>query len=643
MYYKCELLIGGYVYDVTDDLENWADVELTLKRGDYDGVVRSFSTKFSFANGAYSLLIDEYQRNYLQAGASIVFYKSNNSWLWNEVFRCALDFSTLSHDGYLCQINAIDNGLAAMIKAKQGTQYEYVVNEIKEAEALNYDHLEMMNKAEWTLPPSTEENSLEIVTGIKGYYSIPMYLATSELSTRGIAEFLDQEERKDKEATFAPSDNCFFRNTSGKTILVKFTGSFKMIYSTSGGEDALNLYVSVSGGLVSYYPVWSMSLDGTSTIYMVNIDVSVAVENGGWLSLDLYRGAEKEGTITIYDVVKPVLTFTHRGDAVSIDVVKPVTLLNRLLKSMNGGVDGITGVIADSDERLNQTMLMAADSARGMPSAKLYSSYTKFTNWMKTEFGFVPVIGDSSVTFVHRDTLFTDDEAKDLGNDVTDWEYSVNASLIYARVRVGYERVDYESVNGKDEFRFTQEYTTGTTLTDNVLELISPYRADAYGIEFLVNKRGEETTDDESDNDVFMVGVTLADGTYQLLRDVSITGVLSSGTMYNGMYAQKAMIEANKKYIGVFTTLLEYASSDGNSDVSIAGERVDSDVSINERLFTVDELTATTKDTSIPTVLNGVIKLEKQGKTYKGYLKDVDFGIGKEQSVKYSLIVKEVN
>lgn len=74
MYYRCELLVGGNVHDVTNDLVNWDDVEMSFKRNDYDGVVRSFSTKFEFSGGAYSLLLREYQSNYLKSSATIVFY-----------------------------------------------------------------------------------------------------------------------------------------------------------------------------------------------------------------------------------------------------------------------------------------------------------------------------------------------------------------------------------------------------------------------------------------------------------------------------------------------------------------------------------------------------------------------------------------
>ena len=57
MYYRCELLINGLRYRVTDDLENWDEVKASFKRNDYDGVIRTFSNKFSFAWDARILLL----------------------------------------------------------------------------------------------------------------------------------------------------------------------------------------------------------------------------------------------------------------------------------------------------------------------------------------------------------------------------------------------------------------------------------------------------------------------------------------------------------------------------------------------------------------------------------------------------------
>lgn len=642
MYYKCDLLIGGYAYDVTDALVNWDDVELTLKRGDYDGVVRSFSTKFEFSTSGYSLLVGEYVDKYLGATASVVFYKRNNSWLWDEVFRCALDFSTFSYDGMTCQINAIDDSLAAIIKAKKGTEYEYSVDVIKESVPLRYDHLTMINSAKWLFPTDEDTEGLEMIVEGRGYYAIPTYYESTELYRTGV-EIADQEKGFFTLDVTNPSTlkemPYFIKNVGLETITVHVKCSFELIYNASSDDDKIGILYN--NGSIPLF-IEHLSLTTEAKIYTVKFDVYYSLRPDTSLVLAMYNANNLTTTQTIYNITEPLsISFNSRSEAVNIDVVKPVTVLNRLLQSMNGGKEGLTGEIADSDERLNNTLLVAADSCRGLSGAKLFSSYTKFVNWMAAEFGFVPVIQENGVKFVHRSVLFQDVEAKDLGDDCNEFEYSVNASLIHARVRVGYDKVDYEKVNGKGEHRFTMTYETGNTLTDTSLDLISPYRADAYGIEFLIAKRGEDSTDTDSDNDVFMIGAALneAGSRYELIRE-GYTG--SEASMFNLMYSQPFMIEANRGWIGVGCDKLTFASSDGNSNLYINGVHLTSDIAIADRLFTVGEVQVETSDEAVPSDLSGYISVTKNGKTYLGYLKDVDFGVGQTKSVKYSLIVREI-
>ena len=120
-----------------------------------------------------------------------------------------------------------------------------------------------------------------------------------------------------------------------------------------------------------------------------------------------------------------------------MDAIRPIDVLNRLLKSMNGGNEGIYGEIASGvDERLDNCVILAAESIRGIPQAKLYTSYTKFKNWMETVFGFVPVINGVTVFFKHRDKLFSDNNVKDLNSSFSSFEYKVDSSRIYSLVRV---------------------------------------------------------------------------------------------------------------------------------------------------------------------------------------------------------------
>lgn len=656
MYYRCELLIGGMTYDATNELVNWDDVEMSFKRGDYDGVVRSFSTKFEFTNGAYSLLLKEYLSNYLNSSATLVFYTRNNSWLLNEKFRCALDYSTFSYNDTTCEINAVDNSLASLIKAKKGTQYEYPVKEIKESQPLDYDRLLMNSDIKWSIPSDAEEpNVSHVMTAYpNAYYTIPFYmLGQPEIATKDIVEVFDTAENR-FESTESLFGEYLFKNISDRDLTIRIKVKFSVFITYQRPGVSFPIYIRLSSynenskELKIYYQSATIQ---TFNTYTVDIDENLTISPGEMINFNIalaksdpiYQNFPVNFKFNSLDTPLNI-SFSERGKSVKIDCISPKVLLNRLLRSITDK-NNVTGEIATGvDERLDMAMIVPAESIRGLPNAKIYTSYIKFANWMSAEFGFVPVIGDEKVTFVHRDTLFQDTEIKDLQDSTSDLEYNVNAGLVYSGVKVGYDKQDYDSVNGRDEFRFTNEYTTGITLTDNVLELVSPYRADAYGMEFLAEKRGEDTTDSDSDNDIFFVGASLDGEKYKLVRDgYTISGVISPSTMFNAMYSQRFMIEANARYIGAFANALEFTSSDGNSDMTINGVSERSSIVLGNKLFTVGELSVKTGDLEIPSDLTGYIRVEKNGHIYKGYVKSASYNYGRPEAVKYYLIVKSVD
>lgn len=644
MYYRCELLVGGNVHDVTNDLVNWDDVEMSFKRNDYDGVVRSFSTKFEFSGGAYSLLLREYQSNYLKSSATIVFYVRNNSWLLNEKFRCTLDYSTFTYTDISCEINAVDNSLASLIKAKKGTQYEYLVSELKEAEPLYYDRLEMSSNIDFIITGDTDDeyisNSFTPTSeSLPTYYSYPLYISGNpEISKKDIIEIYDVP-KKDYGNTTATIP--FIKNISNAGL--KLNINIKLTLNVSLNNGRAWLIIGQKG--LSNSEILNKQLSEGDNVIEINRTDYLLFGNDSFLYFSINV---RDATCVIRQQVSDKsnlfnITFMARNDAIDIDCIRPSVLLTRLLRSITGDNSVIGEITNTTDARLDKTVIAPAESIRGIPNAKIYTSYTKFANWMSSVFGFVPVIGDNKVTFVHRDVLFQDKLVKDLKDNTVDLNYNVSSSMIYSRLKVGYDKQDYDSVNGRDEFHFTNEYTTGITLTENAKELISPYRADAYGIEFLAAKRGEDTTDNDSDSDIFFVGAALEGGKYKLVRSgYTISGVISPSTMFNAMYSQRYMIEANARYLAAFAEQLSFTSSDGNSDVEINGVRETNDIALGNRLFTVGELSVETGDQGTPSDLSGYIRIEKNGNVYKGFVKSVSYNHGKAKPVKYSLIVKSV-
>ncbi len=642
MYYRCELLIGGYVYPVTGFVKNWEDIKVSFKRNDYDGVVRTFSDNFEFVKGARTLLLNEYYKNYLTASASIVIYTRNNSWTWTEVFRCALNYSTLKDDGHVLSMNAIDNSVASLIKAKKGTQYEYSVNEVKDSIQLRYDGMEMTNNVVMTMPPNNSDtDTLDITMEENGYYTIPLYVETSEIVRKGELELTDQMENFYNEGDWiAANDVHFFKNKSKQSLLVRIQMKFDAFYNSTNSERNDEFYIEgwAKGQLpLQYYHYKFPTPTFTSS---VDVDVLAVVPPSFAIRMYLFSQYGKSAVRISNVSLKPTITWTSRRDSVNLDVIKPVTLLNRLLKSMNGGVDELTGVIVPSGEkRLDNAMLLAAESARQIPGAKIYTSFTKFCDWMKAVFGYVYDINGNTITFRHRDDYFGNNVVKTIEN-YTGYTMNINSSLIYSQVRIGYEKKDYNSVNGKDEFRFTNEYTTGITLTDNKLEMISPYRADAYGIEFLAQTIGEDTTDNESDTDIFFVCAASDGEKYILDRSVPIEGVISPETMFNAMYAPSTFIFSNFSFLGSFISKMTFASSNGNSFVKTALNAENRNVEINKKLFSVAEVEIETSDIDLPQDLTGIVELNHQGRTIKGYYISADYHYTKSKSSKITLVVK---
>lgn len=658
---KYVLTIDGVSHEIPKScIKNWDDIKFSRKRSGLEGITRTFTSKFQFVGTAYNLLLNEYLSKYLASSASITVYTINNNHSYEEFFSCKLDFGSLTYDGNVISFNSIDDSVANVLKANKGTQYEYLVEEIKDKKQLYYDAVSMNYIQPFILGGNSVENdgSLQYLSIEKDIYSfeithtIPLYISGGELPSRDSpVEFYDVPlEAKD-------DPNVFVKALSDIDISLVF--SFEYFFINSDNKKLIKAEIVFGGryedGRLVEFKRWNYNNESVSPV-KVNESLKIHILRGQSLFIDIrvVYNVPKVNTCNIYFRNFQFETrFTSRTTPILIDVIKPINLLNRILKSINGGNEGILGEIAlGVDDRLDNCIIIAAESIRNIPKAKLYTSFTKFKNWMEAVFGFVPVINGFTVCFKHRDDLFSDDNIKNMESCYSDFVYKIDSSRLYSKIRVGYDKQDYESMNGRDEFRFTTEYNTGLDITDNVFELISPYRADAYGIEFLSQKRGKNTTDNESDKDVFFVcaSTTLDNNDktqvfneYRLVRNGwNISGVLDPETMFNTMFWQGEMLKVNSGYIGMFTKKLCFASSDGNSDVSVNSVEMKDDFIIENGIITCGDVSFKTYDEDIPQTDDKTIRILKDGLIYEGYIKEVSSVLERNEGVKYELFVRSI-
>ncbi len=647
-------------YDATDELTNWADVSLSYKRDGLSGVVRSFSTEFIFSGVSRDALVSAYIADGVRSVASVQFQKRDAvAYTYATLFTCALDFSTFRYDSLTCNINAIDNTIAGKLKAQGSQKYQLAVSSLT-GRNVTYHHLPMLNSVQWVVmgdyDDQTDEEFGHFGTALNQptYTMLTLGNTGSEIAVKGTCDFNDVSLKWGKTNHLETKVTPFFTAgvdmtasvdfyfDIGTPVLVGYTISvFDVVLGKlEQGEDSVTLSVLESqsllnGGTAHFTDDYQLNAGDSLVLYLL------VTADQGTLSI------KEQTSYQIYDADLSVVYEARETRSEVIRAIAPATLLQAILDKICGtGGNRVTGSITASDDRLSHTMLMAAESIRGISGAQIYTSWNDFRDMMDAEFGCVPVIDEDArtLTFQLRDAVFTGTIVKAFtADEVRDVEIRTAEDMLASKVSIGYNKQDYNSVNGRDEWRWTAEYKTGIEVTENEVQLLSKYRGDAYGIEFLTITRSEQTTDKDADEDVFLADCGTVGGSYTMRIDVPVSGVIAQNAMPNARYSQYYMAIANAFALGRLGNTLTFTSIGGNNDAVVGGRAVTANISLVGYTHPLPvEITFTTylQDTFN---WSGLMAIPHGGKTYRGWLKDVRFGVGHDKAVTYTLIVNQIS
>lgn len=654
---RVQLLIGGKKYEATNDLVNWEDVEISIKRKEFGGVYRTFGDSFEFAGDSYMLLEDEFLTNYLNASAVIVIGVLNNSWTYNEKIRCNLDFSSYQNNGNTISIKAIDNSAESIINANKSQVYDIPVSSLKSDE-LYYDRMELNNKADFVVIPTEEQTeeglySIILPKGIQGPFLLPLGYTTSNFPNKNIIDIGDTP-LTDRNYAELLANHYLVKALTPVTVKLRISLNIQ-VGSMNTGKDSFLWFVAVKQvydeeGILKQVLVEEIQMNPNS---FNEIDREYEVDLGTGERF-YYQIMPVSGNhilsspvaLTISNVKEISVSYTGRNKPVNFDVFTPNKLLTSILSNM--GLTDMTGEVKEGD--ITIPYMIAAESIRDIKNAKVHTSFSKFSEWAKACLGYYYKIEGKRVIFCHLTELYDPDTVKELEH-VNSIDISIDNSLIYSGVDVGYEKKDYDEINGRDEFHVKNSFSTGISINDNIYKLISPYRADCYGIEFLAQKRDEETKDDSSDNDLFIVdAISVLDPSTSSIKlklnrqGDRPSGVLFPSSIFNVAYSPRRMLLANKDILSSCTSRLEFTASEGNADAVLWRESEKSPIVLDNHYFRVETLKVETIGLSpFPVLYDGLISFDYNGKKYTGYVSDITEHLGKRQTTEYTLICKNID
>lgn len=270
--------------------------------------------------------------------------------------------------------------------------------------------------------------------------------------------------------------------------------------------------------------------------------------------------------------------------------------------------------------------------------------------------------------------FFSDEVIMDLG-EVKDAEWFFAEDLFYNKILTGGPEIEYGDLNGKYEPNQGQEWISPLTRAEGELDLKTPWRRDPYGIEIMrINLSNKKTTDDASDNDVFMLHTDTVekffDGFdftgqnpqpsfyyYDLKRPAYslVEGLPPDSDAFNLELSPKKTILNNAPLIASIHDLQEsskirFGSAEKNKELRtiLAGVDVDEDKdiqigSLQGKLFKPVYFTFNTEvPVNLLTLMDanpyGKIKFQVNGRNYFGYMCDGSIRPGDNDAQNWKLI-----
>lgn len=664
-------------FDITQYVDELNSLEIVLSRDKTSGVVSEVSFDINFVLKGRDFVKNIFDTEGLYGKALFSIYKrgdfDNDYKLVKEI---NLDFGTYKEYADKVTIGAVKSDLVEIINSEGKSKYEIPVSEVTETKKWEYDRMNFINNGVYEL----SEESFNI-TATPGHYPIclPVSLSSSEVILGEEVDFKDQS---------LEVDNDFFVENLNDTpvqlhlnidVNIQLKGKFRLI--SANPEDKVEC-------IENAFSVFICKMDSKNErtyLYEVNLvpDNYKIESNTGpfsWsgeyscvFSLDNLISIEKNeklafaltvgrgdlifsgSKVTFSDFKNFRAYFVSKSKYIQhIDIIDPVVLMQRYLDEMSG-MKGLFSANIVWNESDYKTMIIAAESIRKIPEAKLYGSPNDFFDWMKV-LGYEYDIDGNKLIFKQRDEFYhkTSVAASMREDEIADLIIKADETHAYTSIEVGYKKQEYDSINGRCEPNGTFNYTTGyITREDNKLNLISPYRADAMGIEMLCQETERDTTDNESDNDVFFVALKENNDSFSTYKETIVKDVnYPQLEMFNGIFNPYYLIKRNESLIGINAKQVKFKSTDMSRTAQIveagsSNTTIDPYTSqqINKKLFepiVYNFATGSNKDIPPYSARNGIIKFNWKGEVFRGFINEIRKNYATESETTWELwAVKE--
>ena len=674
--------------DVTDGVMNIDELQISMSRDGASAVFVSseLPTRFARKSLGYDLIVTEFANRGIRAKISLKVYQrspfAKPTYVYTPVLSAAVDFSSYKQYRNYVEVSCEDATLNQLILSNGSNDYDILVSDLQ-TEGFTWDDLAIPQFGNMVL--SEEEMAIGFV--LESALSSPSIVVGTTSRLPGTVEH--EVKGQNWVALVKPEAQYFFKAAGSIAVNVVTTISatgrasvdksqydvtglpmstlldaldFSLLIHQTGVTDPLIRSITTKSEVKvigsNYVIDFTTVLNGTvNTTLSENETLGLLIQSktlravvpgAGSLLTGFTAKIEPNSTFT---VIFPPTYVSGIGN--SLRAINPQVLLQKFLDRMADQPGRYKATInwrqdEATDHRLR---LLAAESIAGYKTPYLHGNIKDFMNWMRV-MGYEYEITGNEIIYRPREQFYTTEQMLDLTEaQLNDLTISPATNVLYATVKVGYEKQDYNDdyLDGLEANALFQ-YGTGIDALEGDMDLTSPYRADAIGIQLLYRdpETGETESDqrDNPDEGIFVVVLNkTGDNTVYTAVTLDVFDQLS-GTylkLPNALVSAPYMVRYNASVIGISTSRLTFTSTTGNKDAKIEEVPINSDITITEQLFkpVLYEFEAGAgKEFPVTTGLLagcGAVAFTWQGKTLRGFVKDIIRDVVDSEAVTWQL------
>jgi hypothetical protein len=490
----------------------------------YFSLNRSITNPFKFIkDGASILRYLDYNGKGFEEKAFLTIVKYNSArGIYELYYTGRLDFSKKIDDpisGFT--INTVDSGVWGTLSQLDDVQVQIPCSSINpKAIKVLFDGITL--QARYYYQPVATQIRAQMY---HQYLIIPLVQTVTDGDSYGIItqgqDYDISNEDLDDYVTNHPSV-YFFQSKYATTVHIDASYEFDITeYSAPANARTpftiqFAVWRSTQAGNIGDYPVlfrksYPTGLYGVhdKITFSINQDYNLA-EGEKLLLVCRVAQTDTSGNATYLQLTPTLTNMVVSTDTKIVSTtayaLRPLDLAQQIVSKLTGGLFTLHSNFYSSN---NKVVCTCGDALRGEPLALLQTTFKDwFDSYDSGDFIAGRII-DGELWIEQANEVYKEDgEILDLG-EVTDLTIQHDTDRLLSNFEIGSPEQDYRHSSGRYEFNSRTAFSFEVSTIKNTLSLISKYRRDCYGIEFLrLDYFAGNTKDNKGDKEVFMVDIT---------------------------------------------------------------------------------------------------------------------------------------